>query len=101
VSDTGKGISPDFLPYVFERFRQADSSSTRKYGGLGLGLAIVRHLTELNGGSVQASSRGVDQGATFTVRLPLAIIHEKNDPVRYSQPVFPHAAQQNTGAIHP
>jgi CheY-like chemotaxis protein len=71
VSDTGRGISREFLPYVFERFRQADSTSTRKFGGLGLGLAIVRHLVELHGGTVQAASPGADQGATFTVRLPL------------------------------
>src|SRR6185503_17591886 len=71
VRDTGKGIPPDFLPHVFERFRQADSTSTRKYGGLGLGLAIVRHLVELHGGTVQAESAGPDQGAVFTVRLPL------------------------------
>jgi signal transduction histidine kinase len=77
VSDTGQGISKDFLPYAFERFLQADSSSSRQYGGLGLGLAIVRHLTELNGGTVTASSPGENQGATFTVRLPLAIIHGK------------------------
>ncbi|WP_017716068.1 PAS domain S-box protein [Kamptonema formosum] len=72
VSDTGCGIDPDFLPHVFERFRQADSSSTRTYGGLGLGLAIVRHLVELHGGTVAASSEGAGLGATFTVRLPLA-----------------------------
>jgi PAS domain S-box-containing protein len=70
VKDTGKGISPEFLPYVFDRFRQADSSSTRTHGGLGLGLAIVRHLVELHGGTVQAESAGEDQGATFIVRLP-------------------------------
>ncbi|MBW4496028.1 MAG: response regulator [Oscillatoria princeps RMCB-10] len=72
VSDTGAGISPDFLPYVFERFRQADSTSTRSYGGLGLGLALVRHLVELHGGIVRADSAGAGQGAAFTVRLPLA-----------------------------
>jgi CheY-like chemotaxis protein len=71
VSDTGKGICPAFLPCVFDYFRQADSSTTRKFGGLGLGLAIVRHIVELHGGTVQAASLGEGQGATFTVRLPL------------------------------
>ena len=72
VSDTGTGISAEFLPYIFERFRQADSSSTRAHAGLGLGLAIVRHIVELHGGSVHAESAGEDKGATFTVDLPLA-----------------------------
>ncbi|MEG5045524.1 chemotaxis protein CheB [Microcoleus sp. B4-C1] len=71
VSDTGKGIDPDFLPYVFDRFRQADSSFSRRDSGLGLGLSIVRHLVELHGGTVSATSSGEGQGATFTVRLPL------------------------------
>ncbi|MCC5614156.1 PAS domain S-box protein [Nostoc sp. CHAB 5836] len=71
VIDTGIGISADFLPYVFDRFRQADSSSTRTYGGLGLGLAIVRNLVELHGGTIHADSPGQEQGATFTVKLPL------------------------------
>lgn len=71
VSDTGKGISTDFLPYVFDRFRQEDGSITRPYGGLGLGLAIVRYLVEQHGGTVEASSPGENQGATFMVRLPL------------------------------
>lgn len=71
VIDTGKGISPDFLPYVFDYFRQADGTTTRKFGGLGLGLAIVRHLVELHGGSVAAESQGENQGSVFTVRLPL------------------------------
>lgn len=74
VSDTGKGISPDFLPYVFERFRQADSTSTRSNKGLGLGLAIARHLVELHGGTIQAESPGIGQGAKFTVMLPLLAI---------------------------
>jgi len=72
VRDTGQGIRPVFLPFVFDRFRQADSASNRSHGGLGLGLSIVRHLVELHGGTVQAASPGEDQGATFTVRLPLA-----------------------------
>jgi signal transduction histidine kinase/ActR/RegA family two-component response regulator len=71
VSDNGKGIDPSFLPHIFERFRQADSTSTRAHAGLGLGLAIVRHLVELHGGRVSAASPGEGQGATFTVTLPL------------------------------
>jgi PAS domain S-box-containing protein len=71
VTDTGRGIDPDFLPYVFDRFRQEDSSTTRHYGGLGLGLSIVRHLTELHGGSVHAVSQGKELGSTFKVTLPL------------------------------
>src|SRR5262249_29574571 len=70
VLDTGKGIAPEFLPHLFERFRQADSSSTRSYGGLGVGLAIVRHGIELHGGAVRATSDGESRGATFTVTLP-------------------------------
>ena len=71
VTDNGKGIEPEFIPHVFERFRQADSTSTRSHGGLGLGLAIVRHLVELHGGTVHAESGGIGAGSTFTVRLPL------------------------------
>ncbi len=80
VIDTGKGINPEFLPYVFDYFRQADAKTTRVFGGLGLGLAIVRHLVELHGGTVQAESLGEGQGATFTVRLPLL----KNSELRVS-----------------
>ena len=71
VSDTGIGISAGFLPHVFDKFRQADASFTRTYGGLGLGLAIARHLIELHGGTIEAQSEGEGKGATFIVRLPL------------------------------
>lgn len=71
VKDTGKGITPEFLPYVFDIFRQADSSITRRFGGLGLGLAIVRHIVEMHGGSVYAESPGEGKGATFSVKLPV------------------------------
>jgi signal transduction histidine kinase len=75
VADTGMGIGAEFLPQVFDRFRQLDSSTTRKHGGLGLGLAIVRHLTELHGGTVEAQSPGEGQGTTFVVRLPVSVAH--------------------------
>jgi PAS domain S-box-containing protein len=85
VSDTGQGISNEFLPYVFEQFRQADSATTRRFGGLGLGLAIVRHLVELHGGTIHAESAGEGQGATFTVRLPVMIGTERaNEPEELS-----------------
>ncbi|WP_225895775.1 response regulator [Dendronalium phyllosphericum] len=73
VRDTGKGINPDFLPYVFDTFRQADSATTRKFGGLGLGLAIVRYLIEMHGGTVLAESSGEGQGATFIINLPMLL----------------------------
>jgi signal transduction histidine kinase len=72
VCDDGCGVSPEFLPYIFDRFRQADGTSTREHGGLGLGLSIARQLVELHGGTISADSPGEDQGTTFTVRLPLA-----------------------------
>ncbi|MCC5607127.1 PAS domain S-box protein [Nostoc sp. CHAB 5834] len=88
VSDTGKGISPEFLPYVFDYFRQADSTSTRAFGGLGLGLAIVRKVVEMHGGNVQAESPGEGSGTTFTVEIPLLvrneqITHEENESLDY------------------
>jgi PAS domain S-box-containing protein len=86
VSDTGIGIRPDFLPYVFERFRQGESGTTRKSGGLGLGLAIVRHIVEMHGGTVEASSAGEGQGATFRVRLPLMIVAPEAKQTRREHP---------------
>jgi PAS domain S-box-containing protein len=77
VIDNGQGISQAFLPHVFDRFRQADSSTTRVHGGLGLGLAIVRHLIELHGGTVRAQSAGIGRGATFTIELPLSAYEEE------------------------
>jgi CheY-like chemotaxis protein len=74
VSDTGEGIPPEFLPHVFDRFSQADGSFKRRHGGLGLGLAIVRHLVELHGGTVRVESPGLGQGATFIVALPLTAV---------------------------
>ena len=77
VSDTGEGINPTFLPYVFDRFQQADSSLTRKHGGLGLGLAITRHLVEMHGGTIEAHSEGEGCGAKFTVKLPVPVVHSE------------------------
>jgi CheY-like chemotaxis protein len=85
VADTGQGIAPAFLPHVFERFRQADAGSARQHGGLGLGLAIVRHLVELHGGTVAVSSAGVGRGACFVARFPL-IAMASEDGARWSDP---------------
>lgn len=76
VSDNGQGISPEFLPYVFERFRQADHTTTRRHGGLGLGMAITKHIVELHGGTIRAESPGEGQGATFVLKLPIMIMHQ-------------------------
>src|SRR4029079_2796742 len=78
ISDTGDGIAPDFLPYVFDRFRQAEGSISRKQGGLGLGLAVGRHLAELHGGTIEAESEGLGKGSVFTVDLPMT--QERRDP---------------------
>jgi PAS domain S-box-containing protein len=82
VADTGCGIKPAFMPYLFDRFRQADSATTRQFGGLGLGLSIVKSLVELHGGTVQARSPGENQGTTVTVHLPLTVVHGSPAPER-------------------
>ncbi len=91
VKDDGKGITEEFLPYVFERFRQADGSLTRKYGGLGLGLAIARHLTELHGGTIEVESAGENQGSVFTVNLPL-LSEWSSERLTGEVVRFPHSA---------
>ncbi len=88
ISDTGQGIEPEFLPHVFDRFRQADSSSMRKHGGLGLGLAIVRHLVEMHGGTISAHSDGPGQGATFTIRLPVTPLQIQGSAPETKTPVW-------------
>jgi PAS domain S-box-containing protein len=92
VEDTGEGISADVLPHVFERFRQGDSSNTRSHGGLGLGLAVVRHLVELHGGTIEARSEGEGRGAAFTVVLPVI------DPAQLS-PAVPVAGAAQTASV--
>jgi CheY-like chemotaxis protein len=89
VSDTGVGIDPAFLPNVFDTFRQADGTSTRTHGGLGLGLSIVKHIVELHGGEVRADSEGVNKGARFTVRLPV----RSAERVREPRPSAPQVTQ--------
>jgi signal transduction histidine kinase/FixJ family two-component response regulator len=89
VSDEGMGIAASFLPFVFDRFRQGDGSATRRHGGLGLGLAIVRHLVELHGGSVSAQSDGPERGAVFTVRLPVPTVAPIAHPTAASRPTRP------------
>jgi signal transduction histidine kinase/ActR/RegA family two-component response regulator len=90
VVDSGRGIAPDFLPYIFEPFRQADGSPTRSQGGLGLGLAIARHLTELSGGSIHAESQGAGHGATFTIRFPRPVRTLEPAPPTVEEPAVTH-----------
>jgi CheY-like chemotaxis protein len=80
IIDSGEGIPPDFLPFVFDRFRQADASTTRNHGGLGIGLAIVKQLVELHGGTVRAKSAGAGKGSTFVVALPLTAVYSEPEP---------------------
>lgn len=93
VKDTGQGIEPEFLPRVFDRFRQADSSTTRSFGGLGLGLAIVRHLVELHGGTVSAQSDGLNKGATFSATFPL--LADRTEPITMA-----HSGEMNVIEAH-
>jgi PAS domain S-box-containing protein len=92
VSDTGQGIRPEFLPHVFDRFRQGDHSAQRAAGGLGIGLSLVKHLVELHGGGVRARSPGEHLGATFVVALPLAVVHEVSQNVDRQHPQSPQAS---------
>lgn len=86
VIDSGMGIKPEFLPHVFDRFRQADSTTTRRHGGLGLGLAIVKQLVEIHGGTVRAKSPGEGQGSTFTVMLPITVVHPDQPVAEKARP---------------
>jgi signal transduction histidine kinase/ActR/RegA family two-component response regulator len=86
VKDSGDGIKKEFLPYVFDRFRQEDGTTARKHGGLGLGLAIVRHLVELHGGTVQAGNNGEEAGAIFTVKLPVLPVYQREADTEWSHP---------------
>lgn len=93
VSDTGQGINPEFLPFVFERFLQGDNTTTRRHGGVGLGLAITRHLTELHGGTISADSMGEGQGSTFTLKLPLISVYNSASELQ----VTPEQLQPRNG----
>jgi PAS domain S-box-containing protein len=100
ISDNGQGISPEVLPFIFDRFRQADSTSTRRHGGLGLGLAIVRHLAELHGGSAEAISEGEGRGAVFSVKLPYHQVSEPG-PVILEKRAKPSIAQTTASESMP
>jgi signal transduction histidine kinase/CheY-like chemotaxis protein len=104
VSDTGIGITPEFLPHVFERFRQGDASSTRERGGLGLGLSIAKQLTEMHGGTIEATSGGAGQGATFRLRMPLMIVHPAQGGAERVHPrspsPAPHVPVGELGGVH-
>jgi CheY-like chemotaxis protein len=93
ISDSGLGITPEFMPYVFDRFRQGDASLTRQYGGLGLGLAIVKQLVELHGGTVHAESQGEGQGSSFIIKLPVAppVPETKSEPLPSQKCIEPQS----------
>jgi hypothetical protein len=99
ISDTGKGIERKLLPHIFERFRQGDSSTAREYGGLGLGLAIVRHLVELHGGVVHAHSEGEHKGAEFVVQLPISVAARSAPAVDGEPRVHPTVGENVYGAL--
>ena len=96
VSDTGVGIAPEFLPHVFERFRQEDAGITRERGGLGLGLSIARQLTEMHGGTIEASSSGPGAGATFRLKLPVMIVHPAGDERQRFEPREAESSGRNS-----
>jgi CheY-like chemotaxis protein len=98
VVDDGEGIKPELLPQLFERFRQGDPSTTRRHGGLGLGLSIVKHLTELHGGKVRAKSPGPGLGSTFCIELPLMVVHA---PMDETHRTHPRAQTPPVAADHP
>jgi PAS domain S-box-containing protein len=104
VSDTGIGMAREFLPHVFERFRQGHAGIDREHGGLGLGLSIAKQLTEMHGGTIEAFSAGVDRGSTFRVRIPLMIVHQSRDDERRVHPRAdvnpPRAASADLGGVH-
>jgi CheY-like chemotaxis protein len=100
VTDTGEGIAPEIIPHIFDRFRQADSTSTRDHGGLGLGLAIVRHVVEMHGGTVEVESQGRNKGATFTVKLPL-IATRTSKIGGFAEVTVPTAESSALERVHP